>query len=190
MGLDWQLGLDPNGFIASGSLRAEAAWGYNWAPHSGACAPDADPGSTCDTFEEPTNYQRIWASTAVTRPLFGGIAFAAEIGAGAAFGQVPVQREFYMGGYSNLRGFYGGDVFGTGAWLGRLELANDLPAARLSLFSDVGWAGDRDQWLFDDPYVDVGLGASLIDGVIRFDVARAVRRGDAWRIHFYLDGLF
>jgi outer membrane translocation and assembly module TamA len=74
--------------------------------------------------------------------------------------------------------------------MGRLEIASGLPIARLSAFSDVGWAGAREDFTFEDPYVDVGLGWSLMDGIFRFDIARAVRRGSDWRIHFYLDGLF
>jgi hypothetical protein len=192
VGLDWQWGLDPRGLIASGSIRAEAAWGFNEAQDgSPSCIPETPPEECDDTVSSSTrSYQRAWGSVAMTHPLFWGLAGAIELGAGAAFGDVTVQREFYLGGYSNLRGFYGGEVFGTGAWLGRIELANDLPVARFSVFSDVGWAGDREEWTFEDPYVNVGAGASLVDGLVRFDIARAVRRGDAWRIHFYLDGLF
>jgi hypothetical protein len=186
MGLDWQSGLDPMGLIASGSLRFEG--GYGWWDETPACPEDVE--CFLDESDDLFNYQRLWGTAAVTHPLFLGLAGALEVGAGTVWGEVPVQREFYLGGYSNLRGFHSGDIFGTAAWFTRLEVANDLPAARFSLFADAGWAGDRSSWVFDDPFVDVGVGGSLLDGIFRFDVARAVRRGSDWRIHFYLDGLF
>jgi len=34
------------------------------------------------------------------------------------------------------------------------------------------------------------VGTSLLDGLLRLDLARGVRRGDAWHLHLYLDGLF
>jgi hypothetical protein len=185
VGLDWQSGLDPRSLIASGSLRLEGALG-RW----GDTAPACEDGGCLDS--DSFDYQRLWASTAVTHPLFLGLSGALEVGAGAAWGRVPVQREFYLGGHSTLRGFNGGtrQIFGTSAWMGRLEIASGLPIARLSAFSDVGWAGPREDFTFEDPYVNVGLGGSLMDGIFRFDIARAVRRGSDWRIHFYLDGLF
>jgi hypothetical protein len=36
----------------------------------------------------------------------------------------------------------------------------------------------------------VGIGVSFLDGIARFDVARAVRGSDRWKVHLYLDGLF
>jgi hypothetical protein len=185
VGLDWQSGLDPRSLIASGSVRLEGALG-RW----GDTAPACEDGGCLES--DRFDYQRVWASTALTHPLFLGLSGALELGAGAAWGEVPVQREFYLGGYSTLRGFNGGNrtIFGTSAWLGRVEIATGLPVARISAFGDVGWAGPRDEFSFEDPYVNVGLGGSLLDGVFRFDIARAVRRGSDWRIHFYLDGLF
>jgi hypothetical protein len=38
--------------------------------------------------------------------------------------------------------------------------------------------------------VSLGLGASVMDGLLRLDLARGVVRGEDWRLHFYLDGVF
>jgi outer membrane translocation and assembly module TamA len=58
------------------------------------------------------------------------------------------------------------------------------------LFADVGWAGAREELSDHRPGVSAGLGLSLVDGLLRFDLARGVVRGKDWRVHFYLDGLF
>lgn len=62
-------------------------------------------------------------------------------------------------------------------------------AVRLSLFTDLGWAGDRSEWRDGEPLWSVGAGFSALDGLIRFDVARALRSPTDWRVHLYLDGL-
>ena len=62
-------------------------------------------------------------------------------------------------------------------------------AVRLSLFTDIGWAGDRSEWRDGEPLWSVGAGFSALDGLIRFDVARALRSPTDWRVHLYLDGL-
>jgi hypothetical protein len=38
--------------------------------------------------------------------------------------------------------------------------------------------------------LSVGIGTSLLDGLFRFDVARAVRGATGWKFHLYMDGLF
>lgn len=191
VGMDWQVGLDPRSLIASGSIRLEGGYG-SFPGASADCIPEACEET--DSFD----YQRVWGSVALTHPLFWGLAGALEVGAGALWGPTLPQRDFYLGGYSTLRGFSAGhqQIYGSGAWMARLEVANDLPVARISVFSDAGWAGPREDFAFDDPYVDVGIGASLLDGIVRFDVARGVRVPGSstvpkeWRVHFYLDGLF
>ena len=67
------------------------------------------------------------------------------------------------------------------------ELATSLPAARLVLFGDAGWVGNRDAWDFDPPLLSAGIGASFLDGLLRFDVARALREPKGWRVDLYLD---
>jgi hypothetical protein len=55
------------------------------------------------------------------------------------------------------------------------------------VFSDVGWAGDRRDVRWDDALQSVGIGLSLLDGLIRFDGAWAVREPDGFRFDAYLD---
>ncbi|HEX9395068.1 MAG TPA: hypothetical protein VF923_10455, partial [Gemmatimonadales bacterium] len=71
----------------------------------------------------------------------------------------------------------------------RAELANRLPAARLALFSDVAWAGARNAFATSRPLVSAGVGASFLDGLVRIDLARALRAPTGWRLELYSDAI-
>lgn len=118
----------------------------------------------------------------------GGLAAAVEGAAGTSFGDVPVQSLWYLGGPGTLRGYDGGTAAGTAFWRGRGEVGTGSGAARLSLFSDVGWAGARDSFTLQAPLWSAGVGASVLDGLFRADLARAVRRPAGWRLELYMDG--
>lgn len=136
------------------------------------------------TFE----YGRGQATARLTVPSLGRFALALEGAAGTTAGDVPVQGLWYLGGASTVRGYEGALVGGESFWRARGEVATPLPAARLVLFSDVGWAGARDAWELDPPLVSAGVGASFLDGLVRIDLARALRSPTGWRVDLYLDG--
>ena len=163
--LRWFSGIDPNGLILTGQLLGEVAGG------------DAE-------------YRRAAATLSASHPLPFGLAGAVEVGGGALWGDVLLQRTYFLGGAATLRGFDDGDARGPAFWRARSELATGFAGARLALFGDAGWAGPRDAVTFDDPFVSVGVGASLLDGLFRMDLSRAVRRGSSFKVDFYLDGLF
>jgi len=102
-------------------------------------------------------------------------------------GRVPVQSYWYLGGPPTLRGYGGGATSGDAFWRARLELANRWPAARVVLFADAGRAGPRDHLSLAKALAGVGIGASFIDGLIRIDLARAIRTPTGWRLDFYAD---
>jgi hypothetical protein len=61
------------------------------------------------------------------------------------------------------------------------------------IFGDIGWAGDRTTWRdIGSPISGVGAGVSILDGLVRLDVARGLQpvgqRG--WRVDAYLEGRF
>ncbi|HSJ09086.1 MAG TPA: BamA/TamA family outer membrane protein [Longimicrobiales bacterium] len=122
-------------------------------------------------------------------PLFAGVRVGFEAAAGTSTGSVPVQRLFYLGGASTLRGYEPGTVRGTSMARGRVELARTLTVANFALFSDWGWAGDRDNILDRDQRLSVGIGASLLDGFLRVDLARGLRAPTGWRIDMHLDAI-
>jgi hemolysin activation/secretion protein len=108
--------------------------------------------------------------------------------AGAAFGDVPVQSLWYLGGPATMRGYSGNAARGEAFWRGRAEIARAAPGARIVLFSDAGWAGPRDDVQLDPLLLSAGIGASFLDGLLRLDLAHALREPRGWRFDIHLDG--
>jgi hypothetical protein len=132
-------------------------------------------------------FGRGQAFARLTVPSLGRYALALEGAAGTTTGDVPVQGLWYLGGPTSVRGYRGFFVGDEAFWRGRAELATSLPAARLVLFGDAGWVGNRDAWDIDPLLLSAGVGASFLDGLVRFDVARALRTPTGWRVDLYLD---
>jgi hypothetical protein len=163
--LAWFSGVDPDGLILTGRLQAEVATG------------DA-------------SYRRAWAKASAAHPLPFDLAGAVEVAAGSLWGDEPLQRSFFLGGAATLRGLDANQIHGPSFWHARAEVATGFAGARVGLFSDAGWVGPRREFTLSDPWVSVGVGTSLLDGIFRFDVSRAVRRDQRWKVQLYLDGLF
>ena len=130
-----------------------------------------------------------------------------EAGAGTSWGDLPLQRHFVIGGVRTLRGYETSVGVGSSMVRGRLELARVYAATTASVFSDIGWAGDCGIFsdaprgdLFDRPTsrcfdsddlrTSVGIGGSVLDGLIRMDLSRGLRDpGARWRLDLYLDAI-
>jgi hypothetical protein len=78
---------------------------------------------------------------------------------------------------------------GPAFWSGRAEVANSFPAARLSAFTDFGWAGPKDAFSKGQPLIGGGVGASFLDGLIRMDLSHGFRGPKGWRFDLYFDGI-
>lgn len=120
-----------------------------------------------------------------TGPVAGGL----TLSAGTSTGTVSRQSNYFLGGTNSLRGYSGGTLVGPAFWSARAEIGNSFPAARVVLFSDVGWAGDRSQFSTGKPLVGAGVGASFLDGLIRMDLARGLVDPKGWRFEIYVDGI-
>jgi hemolysin activation/secretion protein len=116
------------------------------------------------------------------------LAVAIEGSAGTSTGPVPIQGRFYLGGPPTLRGYSGAVTAGESYWRTRLEIGNSFPAARLTAFTDVGWAGRRDDFSHGKPLIGSGVGASFLDGLVRLDLSRGMRSPKGWRFDLYFDG--
>ena len=132
-------------------------------------------------------FGRVSTTLRVAAPLGPRIAGAVALAGGMSDGVVPLQSDWYLGGPGTIRGYGGNAARGDAFWRARFEVANRWPAARVVLFTDVGRAGPRDHLSLVRPLTGVGIGASFIDGLIRFDVTRAVRSPTGWRLDFYTD---
>ncbi len=144
-------------------------------------------------------YGRAAVSAALQLPL-SRWSLALEGGAGRVFGEAPPQRRFHLGGPYTLRAFDPVSTGGDSFWFGRLEVgrgfqigdpAYDVGGSpfRVTAFWDAGWAGPVDAFGTEGWRSSVGVGLSLMDGLFRIDIARAVRGGSLWRFHAYADGL-
>lgn len=158
-------GLDPYGWRSQLDARAEAATG-------------------------DFTFERVAADLTISRSL-GSVAASLSAGAGAAFGDVPLQRRFFLGGTQTVRGQALDLTGGESYWLARAELGLANLFARPLVFADLGWAGPRDRWTRPGrPMSGVGAGLSLVDGLIRFDLARGLHPNERWRFYGYLEAKF
>jgi hypothetical protein len=121
-------------------------------------------------------------------PLSPRLVGSLELAGGSSVGELPAQAEWLLGGARTLRGFPPASRSGESFWRSRAEVATSFPATRFIVFSDVGWAGDRDRFAGEPVSVAAGAGVSFLDGLIRFDLARGLKGGESWRFEAYLNG--
>lgn len=113
-----------------------------------------------------------------------------ELNGATSFGEVPRQSLYYLGGGRTVRGYEGNSARGETYWTARAEIATAAPGARVVLFSDAGWAGPREELTADPLLLSAGAGISFLDGILRFDIARALRElpgGEGWRVELQVD---
>jgi hypothetical protein len=129
-------------------------------------------GETGDrTFGRPL--LRLGAERQLTRLVGFGLAVAG----GSGFGDVPVQRQWQIGGAATVRGHDAASLRGESLWLARGELTTGAPSLRLSLFGDAGWAGPREDVWKSRPLRGAGVGVAMFDNLVRLDVARGIGGG-------------
>lgn len=166
-------------------LTVRAAKGQNplGVRFSGALSARAETGDF--TFVRPS------ALAQLTFPLPFNLAGALEGAAGTSFGDpVPLQSHWFIGGYRSARAYRIGAVEGEAFWRARAEIGTQLMVGRLVTFSDIAWAGPRDN-ISDNPrLISAGVGASFFDGLVRIDFARALRGNNDFRLHLAFDGVF
>lgn len=132
-------------------------------------------------------FGRASATTLLGFPLPYNLVGAVELAGGSSTGTVPVQNQFFLGGFRTIRGYPIGTQAGTAFWRARGEIGTAFPLARLAVFSDVGWAGDRNDISSNPDLLSVGIGGSMFDGLLRLDIARALRLNRGWRLHLSVD---
>jgi hypothetical protein len=162
------IGEDPQGFRLFNDLRLEAAHG--------------DTGT----------YGRAALDVTASHGVGNG-AVALTLAGGTSAGVLPIQRNWFLGGTQTVRGLRPGTGMGDAFWLARAEAGYGFEAVRPVIFGDIGWAGDRTTWRdIGTPLSGVGAGVSILDGLVRLDVARGLQpvgqRG--WRVDAYLEGRF
>jgi hypothetical protein len=161
-----QLGLDPHGWRESYDARAEGGLG---------------------TFQ----YGRVAVDATIGHGLGKYLDWQLGAGGGTSFGDLPPQRDWFLGGAWTIRGQQPGTEAGNAYWLGHAELGSSFVAVRPTLFFDIGWAGDRTDWQhIGIPSSGVGVGLSFMDGLFRMDLAHAVQPTGGFILDFSTSARF
>jgi hypothetical protein len=159
-------GIDPEGFRMLADLRGEGATG------------DFD-------------FARGMLDLTLSRGLFGNYQGSLTGAGGSSRGAVPVQRLWYLGGVHTIRGQPLAAASGDAFWMARGEIGYAAPVVRPSVFYDMGWAGARADWRHPGrPLSGAGIGLSLLDGLMRLDVAKGIRPSRGVRVDLTLEARF
>jgi hypothetical protein len=159
-------GLDPHGFRALTDLKLEG----------GAGAFDYSRGSL---------------QTTLSRGLGRSLDGALTLGGGTSGGQVPIQKQFFLGGVQTVRGQRAGAAIGDAFWMASAEVGTSNVGIRKIVFADLGWAGSRTNISHPGrPLSGAGVGASFLDGLIRIDVAKGIYPEKAVRANLYVEARF
>jgi hemolysin activation/secretion protein len=116
----------------------------------------------------------------------GAAAVALTAAAGTTTGQLPSQRQWFLGGVRTVRGQAPGTLEGNAFWLARAEVGTRQGVFRPVAFFDVGWAGSRRALGQVQPMRGTGVGVGVLDGLLRLDVARGLYPLKGWRTDLYL----
>jgi hypothetical protein len=159
-------GLDPHGFRALTDIKLEGAAG---------------------TFD----YSRGSVQTTLSHGLGHAVDGALTLGGGTSGGQLPIQKQFFLGGVQTVRGQRAGAAIGDAFWMTSVELGTGWPGFRKIVFGDLGWAGSRTNFSHPGrPLSGAGIGASFMDGLIRVDVAKGIYPEKSVRTNLYVEARF
>jgi hypothetical protein len=134
-------------------------------------------------------FLRTRATVYTVFPLSERLRAGLEVGGGTSWGEVPLQRLWYLGGSQTLRGYEGSSAVGSSFARGRVELSRGGQAVGVAVYTDWAWAGDRSAFDAEDGLWSAGIGMTTLDGLIRIDLARGLRAPTGWRVELYLDSL-
>ena len=172
-------GLDPLGWRVFSDTRLEGGW------------TEFDSVATSVSRV----YGRAAAEATLSRGLGDRLAASLTLGGGVSRNAPLPQRGFYLGGAQTVRGQLlgaaGGLTGGEAYWLGRFEVGGASGAVRPVAFGDLGWAGRRADWSHPgQPISGAGVGLSVLDGLIRMDLARGIYPRKKLRLDLYVEARF
>jgi hypothetical protein len=169
------------GTLAGTALTLAPWWGPN---------PSGSQGGV-EIFVEAAggdfDFLRASATGRAALPLADRFRIGTEVALGSSTGQLPVQRNWWLGGARTLRGYPAYTLAGSSFARSRVEVARRTPFGSLAVFQDAAWAGPDLKLRTEDALLSAGAGLSLLDGLIRVDVARPLRGQPGWRLELSLD---
>jgi hypothetical protein len=125
----------------------------------------------------------------VPLPFGGGLSAALEVAGGASAGTVPGQSLWHLGGARTVRGYPAASAAGEHFWRARAELGTTLPALRVAVFTDAGRAYGAGGFEGQPLLAAAGIGLGMAEGLVRIDLARAVRFRPGWRLQVSVDNV-
>ena len=185
---EWRpnVGVDTGWFLGS-SIEFASKWGSDPLSPHGAMLVSVEGGA--GTAE----YGRANLLGSLDLPIVRDMRISLEAGIGTSVGDLPLQRGWYLGGPSTLRGFPPRILGGVRFARVRGEIARSFSVGDLSFFADGAWVPydhrfdvetDDHETLFS-----VGSGLSILDQLIHLDVSWNLRyfRLSSARFDAYLD---
>jgi hypothetical protein len=171
------------GWELGGQLALSPWWGTD--PR----APRGGLDATVRAATGDSEYLRASLVGRVTLPLPADFGVGFEVGGGTSRGTPSAQRRWLLGGGGSLRGYAPRSREGTSYVLARAQLARNHSFGALSVFSDVGWAGERGAFDTEDALVSIGVGLSIADGLFCVDGGWGLRAPKGFRLDLYLDAI-
>ena len=180
---------------AGAELRLSPWWGHDPAGAQLGLELHGRWATWRDTGEDSrTDYQQASATLRAIVPVQGDgwrrWTVGLEAAGGTTWGNAPVQRSWFLGAAGTLRGYPASTLSGLSFSRGRVEVSRTFEAGSAILFGDAGWAGDRADFQADDILYGIGIGGSILDGLIRVDLSQGLKGPDkGFRIELYLDAI-
>ena len=163
-----------NAFVIA--LEGGRVYGYRTIPRGTAFRAEVELAGLGGDF----TYTRYLADARFYIPTTRHSSYGFRLRGGLVNGDVPLQKEFVLGGIGSVRGYPQNAFAGTKMLLANVEYVVD----NLSLFDDLfedlqvfgfadaGWAGtDESSFDFDDVLPSAGFGVGLDDRNVRLELA-------------------
>jgi hypothetical protein len=122
----------------------------------------------------------------VRRAFGSGPSVMVRLKAGVATDPAMPQTLFRLGGIHTVRGFDYGTLRGPATWSGQVDITPFGGRVRPVIFLDAGQASSASGLFSSTALVGGGAGLSLLRGVIRFDLSRAISPDRRGKVRFDL----
>ena len=122
----------------------------------------------------------------VLRSLGSGLGLTVRLKAGVASAPTLPQAFFRLGGLSTIRGFEYGALRAPAFWAGQVDITPFGGRVRPVAFLDAGQAARISRLFSSTALVGGGIGLSLFQGLIRFDLSRPISPNGSDKVRFDL----
>ncbi|MEA2725309.1 MAG: hypothetical protein QOH59_3080 [Gemmatimonadales bacterium] len=122
----------------------------------------------------------------IRRRIGSGLGVTVRLKAGAATEPAMPQTLFRLGGLGTVRGFEYGTLRAPAFWAAQVDITPFGARVRPVIFLDAGQASPISSLFSSSALVGGGVGLSLFNGLIRFDLSRAIAPDQSAKVRFDL----